>query len=89
MAVSLAAEKKGWDVLEPIDLVTGWNMDLASDRRRALRYIANEAPDAIVVALDCTPWSVLQNLNMKTPAAKEKLEKRRAKSMQHLAFTRR
>ena len=60
MAVSSAAYDDGWKVLEPIDSVSGWNIDYAHDRRRALEYVDKEKPDLVVCAWDCTPWTSLQ-----------------------------
>ena len=57
MAVSLAASSRGWDVMEPVTLESGWDLRLPKDRALALEYVVRERPDVIVSAWPCTPFS--------------------------------
>ncbi len=45
----MMAFDRGWDVLEPIDLLSGWDLQQASVRKKALEYITRERPDLVVV----------------------------------------
>ncbi len=73
MALSLEAASRGWVVLEPVTLSSGWDLRRAEDRARAMNYVARERPDVIVVAWPCTAFSPMQNLMKNHTGHQEKL----------------
>ena len=46
-----------------MDLLTGWNFELKSDRDRAIRQIDEEKPMLVIGSPPCTYFSMLQELN--------------------------
>ena len=55
-------------------------------RRRAFAKIRECRPYMIIGSPECTPNSNIQNLNMKTPEGKEKIERAREDGTKHLEF---
>ena len=47
-----------------LDVTNGWDFTVASHRRAALDRIVNEEPHTVIRCPPCTPFSVLQNLNV-------------------------
>ena len=87
--VTRVAFSRGWETYEPITL-PNWDLRLESTQNEAMRYLEEINPDAIVVAWPCSPWSPLQQLNMRTPQQRRALRKKQLESRRTLlAFTRR
>lgn len=61
--VSKEAEGKGWTAGTCYDLVTGWDLRSADDRKAMWRRLREEDPDLVVVCPPCTAFSMLQELN--------------------------
>ena len=60
--------KLSWmGILEPVTIQSGWDLRSMEVQNRAMAYIEAAAPDLIVLAWPCGPWSPLQALNQKTP----------------------
>ena len=86
--ISQVAYSQGWEFLEPITL-PGWDLTRPADVAAAKAYLKQAAPDFLVVAWPCSPWSSLQNLNMKTPTQRRALRHKRAEARRTLlSFTR-
>ena len=60
--------------MEPVDLMSGWDLRRPVDRKKALEYIRREKPEVIVAAWPCTKFSQMQNLNVRHPGYVEKLQ---------------
>ncbi len=54
IALSTIACSIGWDVMEPVDLMSGWDLTKAGVRKKAYEYVQREKPDLVVVALPFT-----------------------------------
>ena len=88
--ISQVASSRGWEFLEPVTLESGWDLRFPDVQDRAMNYIEAAAPDLIVLAWPCGPWSPLQALNQKTPMQRRALQmKRRQSRRTFLAFARR
>ena len=46
-----------------MDLLTGWDFNKATDRKRAHEYINKHKPRLVIRSPSCTAFSQLQNLN--------------------------
>ena len=55
--------KRGHSTGTPMSLETGWNFLLESDRKAAMKQIAEEAPYLLVLSFPCGPWSALMRLS--------------------------
>ena len=55
-------------------------------RRKAMALIREFRPYMIIGSPELTPFSNIQNLNMRTPEGKEKVEQARAEGTKHLDF---
>ena len=44
-----------------------WDFDKAECRTQALRLVQKQKPYMLIGSPECTPFSALQNLNMRTP----------------------
>ena len=44
-----------------------WDFDKPECRARAIKLIRKQRPYMIIGSRECTPFSTLQNLNMRTP----------------------
>lgn len=42
--------ERGWDVLEPIDAISGWDLRLRSVQNRVIKYSNRERPDLVTLA---------------------------------------
>ena len=80
----VTAEGKNWGfrIGEAMDLLTGWDFNKLSDRKRAQAYIEKYRPRLIIGSPSCTAFSQLQNLN---PDSVEKQRKWR-EGCRHLKF---
>ena len=86
--VSQVAFQRGWEYLEPLTL-PGWDLEKPQVQAEALRYFERSAPDLLVVAWPCSPWSQLQQINQRTRAQTLALQWKRARSRATLLrFTR-
>eukprot|EP00972_Heterocapsa_arctica_P106063 15623215-Heterocapsa_arctica.AAC.1 len=45
------------------DLLTGWDLSLASERQRCRKQLARERPRLLIASPPCTFFSVLRNLS--------------------------
>jgi hypothetical protein len=82
----VAGDTSDWEVWEPVTLPT-WDFQKPTDRAAAWDYIQKVDPDALWVAWPCGPWSVMQYINMRTPAQRRKLHMNRQAARALLQFT--
>ena len=61
-----------------------WDFSRHECRQKAFALIRESRPYMIIGFPECTPFSTIQNLNMRTPEGKEKVEKARAMGEKHL-----
>ena len=55
-----------------------WDFGKAECRARALKLVRTQKPHMLIGSLECTPFSALQNLNMRTPVGCAQLIEGRA-----------
>ena len=65
--VSQVARSRGWQVGEPVNLESGFNPFTVGGQRRCNDYLRSFQQDAVVFAFPCTTWSVMHQLNQRTP----------------------
>ena len=65
-----------------------WDFDKLECRKRALNLIKKQRPYMIVGSPECTPFSALQDLGMRTPQGREKAIEARRRGEVHLEFCR-
>ena len=61
-----------------------WDFEKHECRKRALKLVRTVKPYMLVGSPECTPFSQIQNLNMRTSEGKEKVMKARARGEKHL-----
>ena len=61
-----------------------WDFSRKHCRDRALQIVNEKRPLFLIASLECTPYSNIQNLNMRTPAGKAKVELARRQGDVHL-----
>ena len=89
-ALTQAAFRQGWSTFEPVTLDSGWDLELRADREKAFQYLEEIDPDVIVLAWPCSPWSTMQNANMRTELQREARHRKRRRARRTLlAFDRR
>ena len=83
MAVTLCAVSRGWVGCEPVSLPR-WDLRSEPDRVEAMRYLAREEPDLLVLAWPCTVWSPLQYYgHTMTEARLDRLHRRQQADREH------
>ena len=65
-----------------------WDFERHECRKRALNLVRTVKPFMLVGSPECTPFSQIQNLNMRTPEGREKVMKARARGEKQLEFCR-
>ena len=65
--VGKGAIKFGMKVGDAMDLTTGWDFNLKSDRDKAEKYIDDHQPLVVIGSPPCTPFSQLHNWSPDTP----------------------
>ena len=63
-----------------------WDFSKHECRQKAFAMIRETRPYMIIGSPECTPFSTIQNLNMRTPEGKEKVERAREEGTKHLEF---
>ena len=63
-----------------------WDFSSKRGRDEALEIIDTQKPLFLMLSPECTPYSNVQNLNMRTPTGKAKVEEARRKGDVHLVF---
>ena len=63
-----------------------WDFSKHECRQKAFALIRESRPYMIIGSPECTPFSTIQNLNMRTPEGKEKVERAREEGTKHLEF---
>ena len=85
----IAASAGKWEFLEPITIEAKWDLRDAQTRQRAFDYLKKVEPDLLVVAWPCGPWSVMQQVNQRTPQQVASLRQKRLESRRcFLSFVR-
>ena len=90
--VTAMARRLGLAAGEALDLSTPeadgyvWDFSRRECRARARKIVQETEPFLIVFSPECTPFSTLQNLNMRTEKGKLKVEAARAVGTKHLEF---
>ena len=65
-----------------------WDFDQAECRDKAMRLVKETKPYMLIGSPECTPFSSLQNLNMRTPEGCAKVLEARSRGEVHLQFCR-
>ena len=65
-----------------------WDFDKAECRARALKVVRTQKPHMLIGSPECTPFSTLQNLNMRTPVGCAQVLEGRRRGEVHLNFCR-
>ena len=90
MLSMVAVSRGNWEAFEPISLESGWNLESPQCQERAMEHLQEVSPDLLMLAWPCSPWSILQNANQRTPTQRRQLRIRRLRARRTLlAFTRR
>ena len=63
-----------------------WDFSRKHCRDRAMQIVVDKRPLFLMMSPECTPYSNIQNLNMRTPAGKAKVEAARRQGDVHLKF---
>ena len=61
-----------------------WDFSKHECRQRAFAKIRETRPNIIIGSPECNPFSTIQNLNMRTPEGKDKVERAREEGTKHL-----
>ena len=67
---------------DAVDLTTGWNFNLAEDRRRAENYVDAEKPLVLIGSPPCVAFSQLQSLIPDSDRKAQQL----AEGIRHMEF---
>ena len=65
-----------------------WDFNKVECRNKAMKLVKRTKPYMLVGSPECTPFSTIQNLNMRTPAGYDKVMAERAQGEVHLEFCR-
>ena len=84
--VDLYSREVRWDAYQPITLPT-FDIRNPIDREEARKYVGRIDPDFVALAQCCTPWSVMQQLNQRTPHQCRELRKKQEEGRDLLFFT--
>ena len=63
-----------------------WDFSRKHCRDKALEIVEDQKPLFLMLSPECTPYSNIQNLNMRTPMGKAKVEAARRRGDVHLLF---
>ena len=63
-----------------------WDFTKMSCRKKAWRKLKEERPYMLVGAPPCTAWSIIQNMNARTPEGKRKVDEAKKRALIHLQF---
>ena len=75
--VSLQFARRGWNVMQPIDLVYGVDLRDSDARENVLQRLRDERPRLAIVEYPCRFWSKLTDVNFRTSQQKRRLAKLR------------
>ena len=64
-----------------------WDFNKKECRDRATHIVDSQKPLFLILSPECTPYSNIQNLNVRTPSGKAKAEEARRKGDVHLRFS--
>ena len=85
---SQLAESLGMEV-RVFSYETGWDFDDPLHRSQFLELLQQEMPDELFLAPVCKLWSVMQNINARDEAQRDRLRLREHHHRTHLRFVRR
>jgi hypothetical protein len=85
--VSLQFSRRGWFVLEPVDIKYGWDLSDVEARDDILRMIDEYKPRLVTVAYPCRFWSPLSETNYRTPQRRRLLSRLRKREEPFLDLT--
>ena len=80
-----AGEDPRWEVWEPITLPR-WDLMDPRVQKEALEYVRRIDPDVIWAAWPCSPWSVMQFINRRTPRQRRELQRKQKRARVLLDF---
>ena len=86
MMVTIVAASRGWETWQPITIESGYDLTTDAGVARAKNDINKACPDVIVFAWVCTPWTIMQNMNIRVPGHAQRLAAQRALHMKMLSF---
>ena len=75
-----------FDITVPDADGTVWDFSRRSCRKKAWNRLQSERPYMLVGSPPCTAWSIIQNLNARTPEGAAKLNNAKKKALIHLQF---
>lgn len=84
--VSLQFARRGWNVMQPVDLVYGVDLREPDARENVLRRLREERPRLAIVEYPCRFWSKLTDTNFRTSQEKRRLAKLRKAEEPFLAL---
>ena len=65
---------------------TIWDFSKKTCRQKAWKRLKEQRPYMLVGSPPCTPYSILQNMNARTPEGKRKVEEAKRRGQVHLKF---
>ena len=88
MLTTMALTTDGWTASEPVTIGTGFDLRTREGQLRALKLQDEYELEVATLEFPWTPWSIMQNMNMKIPGHQEKLKQQRIEDHPFLKFTR-
>ena len=87
--VSMQFSKRGWHVLQPIDLQYGHDLKDPAVREEVFNLVVNERPRLVIISWPRKFWSKLCDVNYSTPQRRRKLNQLRVEERPFLELTER
>ena len=84
--VTQSFAKWGWHAARPVDVKWGDDLYQADQRAELLAWIDQHRPRLVIVSYPCKHWSILTNMQYRTPQEKRRLQKLRQKDGVLLEF---
>ena len=84
--VSLQFARRGWNTLEPCDLIYGSDLRDPEERQRIKGIVQEQRPRLVIVAFPCRFWTRLTATNFRTTQAKRRLQRLRQQEQPFLDF---
>lgn len=64
--MSLQFAKKGWNVLQPVDVKYGFDLTRPDDRKTVVDLVKKQRPRLVLVEWPCTFWGKMTQVNFRT-----------------------
>lgn len=85
--VSMHFARRGWDVVQPVDLQYGMDLKDPEVRSEVVDLVRKRKPRFVLVEWPCKLWGKLTDINYNTPQRKRKLHKLRQEERPFLEMT--